>query len=79
MPTLRRRERPATFGKETQGDGTWKLELYPLENPNAFQKWGVQRYKLTPLGWIEMGDEDRFFDRNMARAIAFREGYVEVI
>lgn len=72
-----KRKPKSTYGKEG-GDGVWKLELYPLENPTAFAKWGFQRYKMTPLGWVEMGNEERFSDRKVAENYIFRLGFSRV-
>lgn len=65
----------ATYGKENI-DGVWKLETYPIDT--LFAKWAYQEYKNSPLGWIKMGDESRFFNKDVMEGVIYRLGYSKV-
>ena len=55
----------------------WKAEILPLskEQQNAFQKFGLQQYVFTPLGWTKIGNLETFSTRQNAEERASRLGY----
>lgn len=66
------------FSKITAYDGEWRADMYPIQG-SAFAKWGIQQYKSTPLGWIEMGHEERYFSKKVALSSLRNNGYAPVV
>jgi hypothetical protein len=61
------------FGKETKDDGTWRADLWKEDG-----MWTFQQYKMTPLGWTEMGNEQPFHEKDVAIQTLYRLGYSRV-